>query len=58
MDDRTYMVGSEDENGDQHVFMSENLKRAIAALAAMQERYGNVMTNAGLKDAMQDQEQH
>jgi hypothetical protein len=54
MDERTYMVGSEDENGDQHVFMSEDFERAIAALAAMQERYGNVMTNAGLKEAMRD----
>ena len=52
LDKRIYMVGSEDEFGDQHVFMSEDFERARAALTAMRARYGNAEVNGGLGDAL------
>lgn len=53
-DERLYMVGGEDELGDQHVFMTNDRERAIAAYKEMGSRFANVATNAGLGDALRD----
>lgn len=52
MDERVYMVASEDEHGDQHMLATESLERAKAAYAEMKARYGNVRASPALADAM------
>ena len=47
-----YMVGAEDELGDQHVFMTSDLERATRAYQDMKARYGSVRVNDGLADAL------
>ncbi len=51
-DNRVFMVGAEDELGDQHVFMTSDLERATKAYRDMKARYGNVRTNDGLAEAL------
>lgn len=41
----------EEENGDQHLFATDNLARAIAAYRDFEERFGRVRANKGLADA-------
>jgi len=53
MDERVYMVSGEDELGDQHVLMTESLERAKAAYLDMKARYGKVMMNDALADALE-----
>ncbi len=47
-----FMVSSHDAFGDQHLFATDDLDRASAAYHAMKERYGNVLVNDGLAEAM------
>ncbi|WP_342251378.1 hypothetical protein [Sphingomonas sp. OTU376] len=51
-EDRVYIVGGEDENGDQHLFATDDLGRAIAKYNELKGRLRKVQTNEGLADAM------
>lgn len=52
MDDRIYMVSAEDEFGDQHVFMTEDRQRALAAYRRLKLQYDAVSMNDALADAL------
>lgn len=49
---RAFMVWSQDQFGDQHLFSTGDFDRASAAYHAMRERYGNAVANEGLEAAM------
>lgn len=51
-EDRVYIVGGEDGSGDQHLFASDDLGRAIAKYNELKVRLRRVQTNEGLADAM------
>jgi hypothetical protein len=51
-EDRAYLAGGEDENGDHHLFATDNLQRAIAAYRDFEARFGNARANDGLADAL------
>lgn len=51
-EDRVYIVGGEDENGDQHLFATDDLGRVIAKYSELEGRLRKVQTNEGLADAM------
>lgn len=53
-EDLTYITGAEDENGDHHMFLSEDRDRAIAAYRRFVERYGIARTNDGLAAALRE----
>lgn len=48
------MVSGEDELGDQHVFMTEDRERALAAYHRLQAQYGVVRMNDAVADALSD----
>jgi hypothetical protein len=52
MEERIYMVSAEDELGDQHVFMTENRERALAAYHRLKAQYGTVRMNDAVADAL------
>lgn len=51
-EERFYLTGSDDENGDHHFFATDDLARAIAAYRDFEARFGNARANEGLADAM------
>lgn len=51
-EDRVYLAGGEDENGDHHLFATDNLERAIAAYRDFEARFGRARANDGLADAI------
>lgn len=54
MEQRTYIVGAEDELGDQHVIMTGDRKRALAPYHQLKAQYGNVRMNDAVADAVPD----
>lgn len=44
-DERVYMVMAEDENGDGHLFASDDRGRAEAALVRMTAQFGQARAN-------------
>lgn len=50
-EDRVYIVGGEDDNGDQHLFATDDLGRAIAKHNELKGRLRKVQTNEALADA-------
>ncbi|MGN6538028.1 MAG: hypothetical protein ACTHKQ_20145 [Mesorhizobium sp.] len=54
MEERTYIVGAEDELGDQHVFMTGDRERALAAYHRLKAQYGAVRMNEAVADALSD----
>lgn len=48
--DRIFMVTGEDENGDHHVFMTDDLQRAVAKYLAMKKTLSNVYGNSGFHE--------
>lgn len=51
-EEQAFMVWAQDKNGDQHLFATNDLERAIIAFRHMKERYGSALPNAGLGDAI------
>lgn len=51
-DERVYMVAARDEAGDQHMFVSGDLDRALGAHRDLTARFGEVQTNDALADAI------
>ena len=51
-EDRVYLTGGEDENGDHHLFATDNLARAIAAYRDFEARFGKARANDGLAEAI------
>lgn len=49
-DERTFMVGGEDENGDGHLFVTSSAERAIAEYRRMKGIFKNVRGNPGFED--------
>jgi len=54
MEERIYMVSAEDELGDQHVFMTGDCERALAAYHRLKAQYGNVRMNDAVAEALSD----
>lgn len=51
-EDRVYLAGGEDDNGDHHLFAIDNLDRAISAYRDFEARFGSARANDGLADAL------
>lgn len=52
MEERIYMISAEDELGDQHVFMTEDRERALAAYRRLKAQYGAVRMNDAVAEAL------
>lgn len=48
--ERMFMISGEDENGDHHLFMTENLERAVAQYRVMKKTLRNVSGNDGFEE--------
>lgn len=49
-DERIFMVGGEDANGDQHIFMTTSVERVIAEYRRNLPLYVNVRGNLGFEE--------
>ncbi|MGN6619527.1 MAG: hypothetical protein ACTHKR_00485 [Sphingomonas sp.] len=52
MEQHAYIVGAADELGDQHILMTGDSKRALAAYHRLKAQYGNVRMNDAVADTV------
>lgn len=48
--DLVFVIGGEDEHGDQHMFMTSDIMRAVARYREMKRTLSNVRGNEGFEE--------
>ena len=48
--DLVFVIGGEDEHGDQHMFMTSDIARAVARYREMERSLSNVRGNEGFEE--------